>query len=104
MKKLQEKETDPNPKPTRSPTAYFIFLKDFRKQMNGKVEGNKIPALAGEKWRGMSEEDKAPYKTKEAAAKEEHEKAMVEYRKKVSFLLLCCNTNICVIPVRLTFC
>ena len=87
IKDSQEK--DPNPKPKRPPTAYFIFLKEFRKQMEGEVlEGNKIPALAGEKWREMSDQDKVPYKTKEAAAKKEHTKALLEWQKKVRFLVI----------------
>ena len=54
--------------------------------MAGKCEGNKVPALAGEKWRGMTDADKTPYKAKEAAAKKEHEKAMLEWSKKVSLI------------------
>ena len=57
--------------------------------MEGEVlEGNKIPALAGEKWREMSDQDKVPYKTKEAAAKKEHTKALLEWQKKVRFLVI----------------
>ena len=53
--------------------------------MKGKQsEGDqKIPALAGEKWRSMSEKDKEKYKQMEAVAKKKHEAAMEEWRKKV---------------------
>lgn len=73
-------------KPKRAPTAYFIFLADFRKQMKGKpLEGDqKIPAIAGEKWRNMTDKDKEKYKQLEAAEKEKHEQAMAEWRKKAS--------------------
>ena len=54
--------------------------------MKGKQsEGDqKIPALAGEKWRTMGEKEKEKYKQLEAAAKKKHEAAMEEWRKKVS--------------------
>ena len=81
--KFEKKESD---KPKRAPTAYFIFLAEFREQMKGKQqEGDqKIPALAGEKWRTMTDKDKEKYKQLEAAAKKKHEVAMEEWRKKVS--------------------
>ncbi|XP_068701849.1 high mobility group protein B1-like [Montipora capricornis] len=79
--KFEKKESD---KPKRAPTAYFIFLAEFREQMKGKQsEGDqKIPALAGEKWRTMGEKEKEKYKQLEAAAKKKHEVAMEEWRKK----------------------
>ena len=82
-----KKESD---KPKRAPTAYFIFLAEFRKQMKGKpLEGDqKIPAIAGEKWRNMNDKDKEKYKQLEAAEKEKHEQAMAEWRKKVSILFI----------------
>lgn len=80
--KFAKKESD---KPKRAPTAYFLFLAEFREQMKGKQsEGDqKIPALAGEKWRSMTDKDKEKYKQMEAAAKKKHEAAMEEWRKKV---------------------
>ena len=53
--------------------------------MKGKQqEGDqKIPALAGQKWRTMTDKDKEKYKQLEAAAKKKHEGAMEEWRKKV---------------------
>jgi len=79
--KLAKKESD---KPKRAPTAYFIFLAEFREQMKGKsTDGDqKIPALAGEKWRSMSDKDKEKYKKLEAEAKKKHEAAMEEWKKK----------------------
>lgn len=82
--KLQ-KEKEVNPKPKRAPTAYFIFLESFRKEIKesgSKTEGNKIPALAGERWREMTDADKAPFKEKEAKAKGLHLKAMEEWRQR----------------------
>lgn len=81
--KLAKVESD---KPKRAPTAYFIFLAEFRKEMQGKKTDSdqKIPALAGEKWRTMTDKDKEKYKQLEAVAKKKHEAAMEEWRKKVS--------------------
>ena len=65
--------------------------------MKGKqTDGDqKIPALAGEKWRNMSDKDKEKYKQLEAAAKKKHNAAMEEWKKKVStcrkdIKTLCC--------------
>lgn len=79
---MAKKESD---KPKRAPTAYFIFLAEFREQMKGKKldDNQKIPALAGEKWRTMTDKDKEKYKELESAAKKKHEGAMEEWRKKV---------------------
>lgn len=54
--------------------------------MKGKeIEGDqKIPALAGEKWRSMSDKEKEKYKQLEAGARKKHDAAMEEWRKKVS--------------------
>jgi len=88
-KERYQKETGKNvtkdsDKPKRNPTAYFIFLSDFRKKMaNEKLpEGQKIPSLAGEKWRSMSDKEKEPYLKEEAKEKAKYEEAMKEYRKK----------------------
>ncbi|XP_078381273.1 uncharacterized protein LOC144664036 isoform X2 [Oculina patagonica] len=78
--KLANVESD---KPKRAPTAYFIFLAEFRKEMSGKkLDGDqKIPALAGEKWRSMTDKDKEKYKQLESIAKKKHEVEMEEWRK-----------------------
>lgn len=72
-------------KPKRNQTAYFIFLADFRKKMAKEPipEGQKIPTLAGEKWRKMTDKEKEPYLKEEAKEKAKYEEAMKEYRKKV---------------------
>jgi hypothetical protein len=85
-------------KPKRAPTAYFIFLADFRKEMaksENKDEkgGQKIPSLAGEKWRSMGDKEKEPFVKKEAEEKKKYEVAMEEYRKKVP-LFDCCIKNL----------
>ncbi|XP_031549880.1 high mobility group protein B1-like isoform X1 [Actinia tenebrosa] len=79
---LPAKDSD---KPKRAPTAYFIFLAEFRKKMAGVEleDGQKIPALAGEKWRSMTDKDKEPYAKKEAEEKKKYEAAMESYREKI---------------------
>lgn len=86
---LQEKEVldkkmgkDPN-KPKRPQTAYFCFLADFRKEMAGKTlkEGDKIPQLAGERWRGMTAESKKQYELLVEKDKLRYEEEMQEYKK-----------------------
>lgn len=86
---LQEKDVldkkmgkDPN-KPKRPQTAYFCFLADFRKEMAGKTlnDGDKIPQLAGERWRGMTAESKKKYELMVEKDKERYEKQMEEYKK-----------------------
>uniref|UniRef100_A0A1D1Z8T4 HMG1/2-like protein n=1 Tax=Anthurium amnicola TaxID=1678845 RepID=A0A1D1Z8T4_9ARAE len=66
-KKPAKKAKDPN-KPKRAPTAFFVFLEEFRKQYKEKHPENKSVAAvgkaAGEKWKAMSDAEKAPYVTK----------------------------------------
>ena len=86
---LKEKEVldkkmgkDPN-KPKRSQTAYFFFLGEFRKEMAGKTleDGEKIPTLAGEKWRDMTPEDKKRFDYMVEQDKVRYEKEMEVYKK-----------------------
>ncbi|XP_057312504.1 uncharacterized protein LOC130654018 isoform X1 [Hydractinia symbiolongicarpus] len=86
---LKEKEAldkkmgkDPN-KPKRPQTAYFCFLAEFRKEIAGKTlkDGEKIPQLAGERWRDMKAENKKKYEEIVEKDKERYEKEMEEYRK-----------------------
>uniref|UniRef100_A0A7S3E0H9 HMG box domain-containing protein n=1 Tax=Chloropicon laureae TaxID=464258 RepID=A0A7S3E0H9_9CHLO len=62
--------------PPRPPTAYFMFLNDFRqeyKQKHPDVKGIKeMSREAGIKWRAMSQQDKEPFESKAKAAKEQY--------------------------------
>ncbi|XP_028518114.1 high mobility group protein B1 isoform X1 [Exaiptasia diaphana] len=84
QKETGKNVTKDSDKPKRNPTAYFIFLSEFRKKMaNQKLpDGQKIPSLAGEKWRTMTDKEKEPYLKEEAKEKAKYEEAMKEYRKK----------------------
>jgi len=58
-------------------------------------DGQKIPTLAGERWRTMSDKEKEPYLKQEAKEKAKYEEAMKEYRKKVKFTLEITGETIC---------
>jgi len=85
-KEVEDKKSgklkDPT-KPKRPQSGYFLFLADFRKQMAGKTleGGEKIPSLAGEKWRDMGAEEKRKYELLVEQDKQRYEKEMEEWRK-----------------------
>ncbi|KAK9289983.1 hypothetical protein L1049_008145 [Liquidambar formosana] len=84
-KKEKLAKKDPN-KPKRPPSAFFVFLEEFRKTF--KKENPNVKAVSavgkagGEKWKSMSEAEKAPYEAKAAKRKSEYEKVMNAYNKK----------------------
>ncbi|XWS07644.1 hypothetical protein CRYUN_Cryun41cG0007200 [Craigia yunnanensis] len=84
-KNVKPAKKDPN-KPKRPPTAFFVFLEEFRityKQENPKVKVfSAVGKAGGEKWKSMSKEEKAPYEAKAAKRKSEYEKLMAAYNKK----------------------
>ncbi|KAJ0254339.1 High mobility group B protein 4 [Hirschfeldia incana] len=78
---------DPN-KPKRPPSAFFVFLDDFRREFKEANPNNKSVAAvgkaAGEKWKSMSDEDKAPYASKAETRKSEYNKSMQQYNMKLA--------------------
>ncbi|EAZ05273.1 hypothetical protein EE612_041599 [Oryza sativa] len=60
----------------RPPTAFFLFMSDFRKEYKAEHPDNKsVSAVAkegGERWKSMSDEDKKPYLDKAAELKAEY--------------------------------
>ncbi|XP_019239095.1 PREDICTED: HMG1/2-like protein isoform X2 [Nicotiana attenuata] len=76
--KKKEKATKTAGAPKRPPTAFFIFMADFRKSYKENFPDNKSVAVVGkaggEKWKAMSESEKAPYVGKAAKLKAEYEK------------------------------
>ncbi|KAI7734119.1 hypothetical protein M8C21_033195 [Ambrosia artemisiifolia] len=76
---------DPN-KPKRPPSAFFVFLEEFRvtfKKENPNVKAvSAVGKAGGEKWKSMSAAEKAPYEAKAAKRKTEYEKVMKAYNKK----------------------
>uniref|UniRef100_D6MKP4 Transcription factor n=2 Tax=Lycoris longituba TaxID=272140 RepID=D6MKP4_9ASPA len=86
VKKAKEGK-DPN-KPKRPPSAFFVFMEEFRKQFKEKNPNNKqvsvVGKAAGDKWKSMSATEKAPYEAKAAKRKAEYNKTMVAYNKKLA--------------------
>ncbi|OMO86523.1 hypothetical protein CCACVL1_09575 [Corchorus capsularis] len=84
-KNVKLAKKDPN-KPKRPPTAFFVFLEEFRKiykQEHPKVKAvSAVGKAGGEKWKSLSAAEKAPYEAKAAKRKSEYEKLMAAYNKK----------------------
>ncbi|XP_068639957.1 HMG1/2-like protein [Aristolochia californica] len=78
---------DPN-KPKRPASAFFVFMEEFRKSFKEKNPNNKsvsvVGKAGGDKWKSMTEADKAPYVAKAAKRKTEYNKNMAAYNKKQS--------------------
>ncbi|GMH20508.1 hypothetical protein Nepgr_022349 [Nepenthes gracilis] len=78
---------DPN-KPKRPSSAFFVFMEEFRGQYKQKHPNNKSVAAVGkaggDKWKSMSEAEKAPYIQKADRRKAEYEKNLKAYNKKLS--------------------
>ncbi|XP_059642612.1 HMG1/2-like protein [Cornus florida] len=91
VKKGQAKKAkpakDPN-KPKRPPSAFFVFMEDFRKQYKEKHPNNKSVAAVGkaggDKWKSFSEADKAPYLAKAEKRKTDYNKNILAYNKKLA--------------------
>lgn len=84
-KKVKGAKKDPN-KPKRPPSAFFVFLEEFRKTF--KKENPNVKAVSavgkagGVKWKSMSAAEKAPYEAKAAKKKAEYDKMLRAYNKK----------------------
>ncbi|KAG6509864.1 DNA-binding protein MNB1B-like [Zingiber officinale] len=77
-------DKDPN-KPKRPPSAFFVFMEEFRKIYKEKHPNNKSVAAVGkaggDKWKSLSEDEKAPYVAKAARLKSDYTKTMAAYNK-----------------------
>ncbi|KAL3845892.1 hypothetical protein ACJIZ3_003295 [Penstemon smallii] len=86
-KKEKQAAKDPN-KPKRPPSAFFVFMEDFRKSYKEKHPNNKSVAAVGkaggEKWKSLSDEEKAPYAAEAEKRKEEYEHKMEAYNRKLA--------------------
>ncbi|CDP16974.1 unnamed protein product [Coffea canephora] len=64
----------------RPPTAFFIFMDDFRKSFKeANPDCKSVSVVAkegGEKWKSMTEEEKQPYVDRAAELKAEYERAL----------------------------
>ncbi|KAK9164721.1 hypothetical protein Syun_005623 [Stephania yunnanensis] len=77
---------DPN-KPKRPPSAFFVFMEEFRKVYKEKHPNNKsvsvVGKAGGDKWKSLSDADKAPYIAKAEKRKADYNKSMQAYNKKL---------------------
>ncbi|KAI5660902.1 hypothetical protein M9H77_20225 [Catharanthus roseus] len=84
--KKEKKAKDPN-KPKRPPSAFFVFMEEFRKEYKEKHPENKSVAAVGKagggEWKSLSEEEKAPYVAKAEKRKREYDIQMKAYNKKL---------------------
>ncbi|XP_020261610.1 DNA-binding protein MNB1B-like [Asparagus officinalis] len=82
--KKVKKGKDPN-KPKRAPSAFFVFMEGFRKEFKEKNPRNKSVAAVGkaggERWKSMSDSDKAPFVSKAEKLKAEYEKKIAAYNR-----------------------
>ncbi|EXB83378.1 High mobility group B protein 1 [Morus notabilis] len=71
--------------PKRPASAFFVFMEEFRKSYKENYPDVKSVAVVGkaggEKWKSMSDADKAPYVEKASKRKAEYEKALEAYKK-----------------------
>uniref|UniRef100_A0A5B6ZVD4 Putative HMG1/2-like protein isoform X2 n=2 Tax=Davidia involucrata TaxID=16924 RepID=A0A5B6ZVD4_DAVIN len=78
---------DPN-KPKRPASAFFVFMEEFRKQYKEKHPNNKsvsvVGKAGGDKWKSLSEAEKAPYVAKAEKRKTEYNKTLQAYNKKLA--------------------
>ncbi|KAI9176761.1 hypothetical protein LWI28_006837 [Acer negundo] len=74
--------------PKRPPTAFFVFMEDFRKSYKESCPDNKsvsaVGKAGGEKWKSLSEDEKASYIKIAGQRKADYEKACEAYRKKLN--------------------
>ncbi|EXB96361.1 High mobility group B protein 7 [Morus notabilis] len=79
VEKKGKKGKDPN-KPKRPPTAFFLFMDDFRKEFKeanpDSKDVKKVAKEGGEKWNSLSDEEKKVYQDKAAELKVEYQKAL----------------------------
>ncbi|KAJ8509909.1 hypothetical protein OPV22_000343 [Ensete ventricosum] len=88
-KKPRKAKADKDPNmPKRPPSAFFVFMEEFRKSFKEKNPNNKsvsvVGKAAGDKWKSLSEAEKAPYVAKAAKFKTEYTKKVAAYNKKQS--------------------
>ncbi|KAA8547591.1 hypothetical protein F0562_004020 [Nyssa sinensis] len=78
---------DPN-KPKRPASAFFVFMEEFRKQYKEKHPNNKsvsvVGKAGGDKWKSLSDAEKAPYVAKAEKRKTEYNKNLQAYNKKIA--------------------
>ncbi|XP_058777690.1 high mobility group B protein 2-like [Vicia villosa] len=81
-KQSKKAAKDPN-MPKRPPSAFFVFMSEFRETFKKENPDNKSVAVVGKaggkEWKALSEAEKAPYVATAEKKKEEYAKAMRAY-------------------------
>ncbi|GAB4814016.1 hypothetical protein N2152v2_001062 [Parachlorella kessleri] len=81
-KKTKAKK-DPNA-PKRGLTAYILYsnaVRDEVKKENPEAKMGELSKIIGEKWKGLTDEEKAPFQKKAEADKERYAKEKAAYDK-----------------------
>lgn len=85
VKKDAKAKKDPN-KPKRPPSAFFVFLEEFRLTYKAANPNSKsvsaVGKAGGDKWKSMSDAEKAPFVAKAEKRKADYEKSMQAYNAK----------------------
>ncbi|OIW09624.1 hypothetical protein TanjilG_28223 [Lupinus angustifolius] len=85
-KKSKKAAKDPN-KPKRPPSAFFVFMSEFREQYKKDFPENKsvanVSKAGGSKWKSMSDAEKAPYVARAEKKKEEYGRTIEAYNRKL---------------------
>ncbi|ERM98632.1 hypothetical protein AMTRI_Chr05g57150 [Amborella trichopoda] len=83
--KKSKREKDPN-QPKRPPSAFLLFMDAFRvtfKKENPDTKGIAVVGKAGgEKWKSMTDQEKASYIAHATQKKAEYDLAMAAYKGK----------------------
>uniref|UniRef100_A0A7S4SZI9 HMG box domain-containing protein n=2 Tax=Alexandrium monilatum TaxID=311494 RepID=A0A7S4SZI9_9DINO len=76
------KENPEDAQPKRPPTAYFLWYNEHRQAITTELGTNQVSAaakVAGERWKALSEEEKAPFEKRVAELKAEYDRAMSDF-------------------------
>ncbi|KAF3440875.1 hypothetical protein FNV43_RR19161 [Rhamnella rubrinervis] len=86
-KKAGKAGKDPN-KPKRPASAFFVFMEEFREKYKKEHPNNKSVAAVGkaggDKWKSLSDAEKAPFVAKAEKRKTEYNKNMQAYNKRMA--------------------
>ncbi|XP_026391550.1 HMG1/2-like protein [Papaver somniferum] len=83
--KKEKPAKDPN-KPKKPASAFFVFMEEFRQTFKKEHPNNKsitaVGKAGGDKWKSLSDAEKAPYVAKAEKRKTEYDIVMKAYNKK----------------------
>ena len=82
--KKAKKVRDPDA-PKRGRNAYMVFLSEKRSEIKeAGFKGKEVATEAGERWRALSDDEKAPYIETSDAEKKAYAEAMLSYRPSIT--------------------